>query len=208
MLARALQHCVERSGVPSGVLCDVAQDLQRCIVPLMCLEGDDILEASLPRATDNKLRMSLTLAEEAALLGDDPAPQRAWAIITCPSDCPEETPKPEGTSKLERTVADLQGMQMQPLPPPPGFKLPMSGPPQLKTREPQVRIPRKSQLDLTSMASMWMAIVRNESTGKFECWYKTRVVGSLHLASLIPWACLRVTKKSPNCKLSIKSTQN
>ena len=30
VLAQALQHCRERSGVPSGVLCNVAHDLQRC----------------------------------------------------------------------------------------------------------------------------------------------------------------------------------
>ena len=29
---------------------------------------------------------------------------------------------------------------------------------------------------------MWMAIVRNESTGEFECQYKTQVLGSLHLS--------------------------
>ena len=53
-LARALQHCAERLGMPSGMLCDVAWDLQRCMVPLMCLEGDAILEALLLGATDNK----------------------------------------------------------------------------------------------------------------------------------------------------------
>ena len=87
-LARALQHCME---VPSRVLCDVAWDLQRYMVPLMHLKGDDILEASLLRATDNEPGASLTHAEEAALQGDDPTPQEAQGIITHPSDFTMDT---------------------------------------------------------------------------------------------------------------------
>ena len=47
VLAKALQHCVERSWVPSGLLCNAVQDLQRCMEPLMYLKGDDMLEALL-----------------------------------------------------------------------------------------------------------------------------------------------------------------
>ena len=109
VLAWALQHCVEKLGVPSGVLCDAVDDLQRCMAPLMCLKGDDIFEASLLGATDNESRMSPTWAEEAALLGDDPTPQGTQVITTCPSSYPEETPKTEGAAELEWTAADPQG---------------------------------------------------------------------------------------------------
>ena len=40
----------------------------------MCLQGDDVLEACLLKATDNEPGVSPVPAEEAALLGEDPAP--------------------------------------------------------------------------------------------------------------------------------------
>ena len=92
VLARALQQCMEKSGVPSRVLCDVAQDLHRFMASLMYPYGDDILEASLPGATNNEPGVSLTLVEEATLLGNNPTPQEAQAITACPSNCSEETP--------------------------------------------------------------------------------------------------------------------
>ena len=91
-LAQALQHCAERSRMPSRVLCDAAWDLQRCMVPLMHLEGDEIVEALLLGPTDDGPRTSPTLAEEAVLLGDEPEPQEA---TTFPCEHLEETPKPE-----------------------------------------------------------------------------------------------------------------
>ena len=54
VLARALQHCMKKLGAPSWVMCDMVQDLQRGMEPLMWLEGDDILEALLLEATDNE----------------------------------------------------------------------------------------------------------------------------------------------------------
>ena len=66
--------------------------------PLMHLQGDDMLEASLLGAADNKPGMSSILAEEAVLLGD-PTPQVTHAATTHPSDCPEETPEPKGTAE-------------------------------------------------------------------------------------------------------------
>ena len=45
-LARVLQACTEESGFPAGVLCDAAQELQRCMAPLLALNGDEIVEAS------------------------------------------------------------------------------------------------------------------------------------------------------------------
>ena len=35
VLAMALQHCAEKSVVPSRVLCNVVWDLQRCMAPLI-----------------------------------------------------------------------------------------------------------------------------------------------------------------------------
>ena len=43
----------------------------------MCLEGDDILEASLLEAADNEPGASPTLTEEATLLGEDLTPEEA-----------------------------------------------------------------------------------------------------------------------------------
>ena len=77
--------------MPSGVLCDMAWDPQRCMVPLMHLKEDDIMEASLLGAADNEPRASHTPAEDAALLGNDPTSQEAQ-ITTHPSNHSEETP--------------------------------------------------------------------------------------------------------------------
>ena len=70
-LASVLQCCAEQSGMPPGVLCNAALDLQRCMVPLMHLEGDEIVEASLLGPTYDRPRMSPMLAEENVLLGDE-----------------------------------------------------------------------------------------------------------------------------------------
>ena len=42
-LARALQACTEESKSPTGVLCDGAWELQRCMAPLLALNGDEIV---------------------------------------------------------------------------------------------------------------------------------------------------------------------
>ena len=46
-LAQALQACTEGSGARTGILCDLAQEFQKCMAPLMTLSGDNIVEASL-----------------------------------------------------------------------------------------------------------------------------------------------------------------
>ena len=94
-LGKALQHYVEKLGVPFGVLCNVVQFLQRCMEPLMHLEDYDIPEASLLKATDNEPGAFPTPVEEATLLGKELTPQEAWETTTHPPDHPEETPKPE-----------------------------------------------------------------------------------------------------------------
>ena len=67
--------------MPPGDLCNAAQDLQRCMVPLMHLEGVEIVEASQLGLADDRPQMSPTLAEEAVLLGDEPEPQEATTFL-------------------------------------------------------------------------------------------------------------------------------
>ena len=83
-LARALQCCAERLELPTGVLCNAAPELQRCMAPLMCLNGDEIVEASLLEPMGNEPRNSLTLEEEAALLGRNRGHWRLQKLL-CPS---------------------------------------------------------------------------------------------------------------------------
>ena len=71
-LAQVLQACTERSGAPTGVLCDSVTELQRCIAPLMCLNGDEIVEASLLEPAGKEVGMAPTSEEEAILLGKEP----------------------------------------------------------------------------------------------------------------------------------------
>ena len=69
------------------------------MAPLIHLEGDEILEASLLGPTDDGPRLSLTLGEEAVLLGDEPEPEEA---TTFPCECPE-TPEPEEPAEQSDT---------------------------------------------------------------------------------------------------------
>ena len=160
-------------GAPPGMLCDMAWYLQRCMEPLMYLKDDDILEASLLETTDNESGASPTLAEEAALLGEDPPSQEAQKTTACPADHQEETPKPKVRAQLEWAVTDPQAIQQQIPLPPVRFRLPtlMSGPPPLEVEEPPVRIPGEGQLDVTSLVSTEIIMIRNHQMGKFECHY-------------------------------------
>ena len=90
--------------MPPGVLCDVACDLQRCMAPLMCLEGDEIVEASLLGPTDDESRMCPTPEEEALLLGDEPEPQEAKQATMFPCEHPGETPKSKEPVKQSDTM--------------------------------------------------------------------------------------------------------
>ena len=56
---------------PAGVLYNAAQELQRWMAPLMCLNRDEIMEVLLLEPTDEKARTSPILEEEAALLGEE-----------------------------------------------------------------------------------------------------------------------------------------
>ena len=77
----------------------MAEDLQRCMEPLMQLKGDD-MEASLLEAADNEPGESLTLTEEATLLGKDPSPQEVQETTTHPPDYQEETHDAKGAAGL------------------------------------------------------------------------------------------------------------
>ena len=119
-------------------------------------------------------RSILTQAEEALLLGNDPAPRR----LGIP---PQEIPKP----KIAAQIADPQDAQEWIPLPPLGFGPPawVSCPPPLEDAKPLVSIPWEAQLDITSLSSMGMITVRNTLKGEFEyCyWIGPFVMTSLHL---------------------------
>ena len=70
--------------MPPRVLCDAAQDLQRCMALLMWLDRDEIVEASLLGPADNGPRAPATLEEEDVLLGDELELQEAQEATTSP----------------------------------------------------------------------------------------------------------------------------
>ena len=72
--------------MPPTVLCDAAQDLERCMVPMMCLDGDEIVEASLLGPADGVPKTSPTPEEEAVHLGDELEPQEAEEATICPCE--------------------------------------------------------------------------------------------------------------------------
>ena len=100
--AWALQCCVERSGMPPRVLCKVAWDLQRCMAPLMQLDRDESVEASLLGPTNDMPWMPPTLEEEAVLLGDEPELQEAQEVTTSSPECPQ-TPELEELTEQSDT---------------------------------------------------------------------------------------------------------
>ena len=111
MLAQALQHCVERLEMPSGVLCNAAPDFQRSIAPLMWLDGDEMLGSSLFGPADDRPGIPPMLEDEAVLLGDKPELQEALKVTTFPHECPEtlkhkepakqsDTPSPPAPSAM------------------------------------------------------------------------------------------------------------
>ena len=203
-LARALQHCMVRLEVPfhSAVWCSPGPP-----------RGAWHPSCTSKEMTSWKPHYFGLLTMN---LGCPPPPQKrpyCWAMIlhprelqaitTHPSNCPEETPEPQSAAKLEWTAADPQGMQRQPLLPPPVF-----GPPLLESGEPQVRIPREAQLgpDLHGFH------VDGNSQEWIHRWIWVPVQNmssriSMPGASLIPWPCLKMTKKPPFCELSMKPLQ-
>ena len=102
-LAKALQHCAERSGMFPRVLCDVAWDLWGCMAPRMHLERDEIVGSLLLDPMDDGPWTSPTPAEEDVLLGDEPEAQVAQQAAVLPCEHLEETPKPKDTVKQSDT---------------------------------------------------------------------------------------------------------
>ena len=88
--------------------------------PLTCPKGDDVLEALLLEATDNKPEEFPTLVEEATLLGEDPTTQEIYKTTTCPPDHPEVTSESTGAVR----VVEPQNAWEQMTPPPLGFRQP------------------------------------------------------------------------------------
>ena len=125
-LAWPLQCCEERLKVQTRVLCNVAQVLQKCMAPLMCLNRDEIVEASLLEPMGNKPRTSPNLVEEATLLGEElwtpDAPEATASLQEC-----LEFPEPEEPIKQI-------GALSTPAPSSPNSK-PQHEPPQ-KTKDP------------------------------------------------------------------------
>ena len=69
-LARVLQAHAEESWFPTGVLCGAVWKLQWCMAPLLVLNSDEIVEASLLQPIEGECRTSPTPEEEATLLGN------------------------------------------------------------------------------------------------------------------------------------------
>ena len=67
-LARVLQACTEESGSAIGVLCEAGTAMVHG--PLLVLNSDKIVQASLLRPVKGEYRTSPTPEEEATLLGD------------------------------------------------------------------------------------------------------------------------------------------
>ena len=74
-LAWALQTHTMESGFPTGVLCESAQELQKCMAPLMAFSSDKIVKASFLRPTGEEHKTSPTPEEETTLLDEVEPPQ-------------------------------------------------------------------------------------------------------------------------------------
>ena len=69
-LLRALKDHVEESGFPTGILCVAARELQQCMTPLLVLNCNKIVGASLLKSIEGECGASPMPEEEASLLGD------------------------------------------------------------------------------------------------------------------------------------------
>ena len=100
-LARALHCCAERSGAPTGVLCNTTQQLQRCMAPLMCLNGYKIVETSLLEPTWDRHGTSPTPEERATILGEKQGPSEAPEAIAPFQECLETPQLKETTEQFD-----------------------------------------------------------------------------------------------------------
>ena len=112
-LAWVLQACLKRSGVPTGILCDSAQELQKCMAPLMTVSWDDITEASLMKPTKEEHgAFPTTRGGSCPALARNPSHQRSprphpsqntWEIPETPK--PSEWIDAQPTESTEQTDA-------------------------------------------------------------------------------------------------------
>ena len=85
ILAWALQCCAEGLGAPTGVLCNMAWGLQKCMVPLMSQNGEDIVEASLLEPMGNEPKTSPNAGAGSYPPGERTgAPQGSRSYFTSP----------------------------------------------------------------------------------------------------------------------------
>ena len=112
-LAQALQACNEASGAKRGILCKAARELQQCMAPLMTLNGDNIVEASLLRPTREELGSSPSPEEEVVLLGKEDGP------LAVPDPTPTHVEIPRFVEPAEQTTAPVPCPVSQPCSHPP-----------------------------------------------------------------------------------------
>ena len=144
-LTRALQASIEESGFPTGVLSDAAWELQWCMAPLLFLNGDEIVEASLLRPIEGEHGTSPMPEEEAAFLGDikpDIKPNIKPDIK--PPQVPEQLEIHEQVQPTEQTATPTA-----PIPSPPSQPSPL---PSQKVKNPWERA---TKADTTS-AALWV----------------------------------------------------
>ena len=87
-------------------------------------------------------------------------------------------------------------MQIKPLPLELRLPAQVSHLPPLEDVEPLVSLPREAWLDISSLASMEMILVRNTLMGEFEYCYQMQLISmtSLHLNPFEAWANLILTR--------------
>ena len=108
-LAHALQACAERSEMLTGILCDSAQELQKCMAPLMILSKDDIVKASLLKPTEEECETYPPPEEEAILLGKE------VKLPEVPSSLPECMEIPKLAEPAEQTNAPSTALPPSPV---------------------------------------------------------------------------------------------
>ena len=144
-LARVLQACARESSCPTGVLCEAARELQWCMAPLLALNGDKIVVASLLQSVKGECGTSPTPEEEAVLLSD------------IKSDIQSDIGAPQVPELLEiheqaQPTGQSFALTSSPLSPP----SPPSTLPPLKAKKPQSRTPGADVIDTTQWVHFYL----------------------------------------------------
>ena len=147
-LTRVLQACTKESWFPKGVLCDVAPEMQGCMAPLLALNSNKIVEASLLSPIGGECRTCPTPEEEDALLGD----------IECDIKCEIELPQvPEPLEVCEQVQqAEQTTTPTASLPSPP------SQPDHLPSQKAKKSLERATRADAIS-AAQWVQAYLEEN---------------------------------------------